>query len=70
MRRLEQGSCNAWSEVSVNEENMSMFVQILDALAAQVASICTPMLAVKAMLIFVGPNIVEDAHILETAVDC
>lgn len=44
-----------------------MFVQILDALAAQVASTCTPMLAVKATLIFVGPSIVENAHIDETA---
>lgn len=38
---------------------LSMFVQILDALAAQVASICTPMLAVKAMLVFVGPNMLR-----------
>jgi len=45
-----------------------MFVKILDALAAQVASFCAPMLTVKAMLMFVGPNIVENAHIVETAV--
>jgi hypothetical protein len=48
----------------------SMFVQILDALAAQVASFCAPMITVKAMLMFVGLNIVENAHIVETAVDC
>lgn len=38
-----------------------MFVQILDALAAQVASICAPMLARKATLVFVGSYIVENA---------
>lgn len=47
-----------------------MFVRIQDDLAAQVASLFPPMLAVKATLVFVGSNIVEDAHIVETATNC
>jgi hypothetical protein len=47
-----------------------MFFQILDIFAAQVAILCAPMLAVKAMLMFVSSNIVENALILETAANC
>ena len=49
---------------------MSLFVQILDTFAAQVASLCAPVTVGKAMMVFVSSNIVENALILEIAANC
>lgn len=47
-----------------------MFVQILETFATQVASFCASMLGVKVILVSVGSNIVENAHIVETGPNC